>query len=213
MERIAIAGAGDLGRLIARHIRNSSQNAVAGFFDDTAESDCLPPGPPMLGRLDDIEGQFSEGRFDSILIGIGYRHFGFRRMLCERLQSRIPLTTLVHPSAWIDPESTVSPGSVVLPGSTIDAGVSLGTNVLVNIGTTIAHDSSVAAHSFLAPGVNIAGFVNTGICVFLGIGTSVIDGVSICDNAQTGAGAVVVRDISEPGLYLGVPAKRWEPRQ
>jgi sugar O-acyltransferase (sialic acid O-acetyltransferase NeuD family) len=212
MERIAIAGAGDLGQLIARHIRNSSQNSVAGFFDDT-QSDCLPSGPPVLGQMDDIEGQFSQGNFDSILIGIGYRHFGFRRVLCERLQSRIPLATLVHPSAWVDPDSTVSPGSIVLPGSTLDAGVLLGANVLVNTGTTIAHDSSVAAHSFLAPGVNIAGFVHIGRCVFLGIGTNVIDGVSICDNAQTGAGAVVVKDISEPGLYLGVPAKLRESQE
>ena len=32
--------------------------------------------------------------------------------------------------------------------------------------------------------------------------------VSICDNVVIGAGAVVTKDITEPGLYAGNPAKK-----
>ena len=32
--------------------------------------------------------------------------------------------------------------------------------------------------------------------------------VSICDNAVIGAGAVVTKNISTPGIYAGVPAKK-----
>ena len=32
--------------------------------------------------------------------------------------------------------------------------------------------------------------------------------VTICDNAVIGAGAVVTKDISEPGVYVGNPAKK-----
>lgn len=32
--------------------------------------------------------------------------------------------------------------------------------------------------------------------------------VSICDDVVIGAGAVVTRDITEPGIYAGVPARR-----
>jgi len=37
--------------------------------------------------------------------------------------------------------------------------------------------------------------------------------VSICDNVVVGAGAVVTRDITEPGFYLGSPAKKVRPHE
>ncbi len=35
--------------------------------------------------------------------------------------------------------------------------------------------------------------------------------VSICDNTVIGAGAVVTKDITEPGIYAGNPARRLGP--
>jgi acetyltransferase-like isoleucine patch superfamily enzyme len=35
--------------------------------------------------------------------------------------------------------------------------------------------------------------------------------VSICDHVVVGAGSVVTRDITEPGIYLGSPAKLVRP--
>lgn len=44
------------------------------------------------------------------------------------------------------------------------------------------------------------------------IGTNVtILPVSICDNAVIGAGSVVTRDISVPGIYVGSPARMVRP--
>jgi len=37
--------------------------------------------------------------------------------------------------------------------------------------------------------------------------------VTICDNVVVGAGAVVTRDITEPGFYLGSPAKLTHPHE
>jgi len=36
--------------------------------------------------------------------------------------------------------------------------------------------------------------------------------VSICDDVVIGAGAVVTRDIDQPGTYAGSPARRMKPR-
>lgn len=52
----------------------------------------------------------------------------------------------------------------------------------------------------------LAGNVTVGRRTWVGIGASVKNGVTICDNCMIGAGAVVVKNISEPGTYIGVPA-------
>ena len=42
---------------------------------------------------------------------------------------------------------------------------------------------------------------------WVGIGATVKNGIKICDNCLIGAGAVVVKDILNPGIYIGTPAK------
>lgn len=39
-------------------------------------------------------------------------------------------------------------------------------------------------------------------------GSSVIGSVTVCDNAIIAAGACLVKDAEEPGVYMGVPAYR-----
>ena len=78
----------------------------------------------------------------------------------------------------------------------------------MNVGCTIAHDTRIGDHCFLGPRVSCAGFIQIGEACFLGISTTIIDGIRVAQNVQTGGGAVVVHDIHEPGLYVGVPAKR-----
>jgi serine acetyltransferase len=56
--------------------------------------------------------------------------------------------------------------------------------------------------------VNISGNVTMGSGVFVGTGAVVLERLSICDNAIIGAGAVVTKSILEPGVYVGVPAKK-----
>lgn len=43
--------------------------------------------------------------------------------------------------------------------------------------------------------------------VSIGSGATILP-VSICDNVVIGAGAVVTRDINEPGIYAGNPARK-----
>ena len=53
-----------------------------------------------------------------------------------------------------------------------------------------------------------AGRCHIGRLVMIGAGATVIDRIRICDNVVIGAGTTVVRDIIEPGTYVGTPARR-----
>lgn len=72
----------------------------------------------------------------------------------------------------------------------------------------IGHNCFIGEGSMLTASICLAGSVRIGMNCWLGIGTLVVDGVKICANVKTGAGTVVTKDITEPGLYVGAPARR-----
>lgn len=211
MKKLAIVGSGDLGEQIAWHAKNDNHYTVVGFFDDFADMAVARHGLPVLGRVADIAAAYKRGAFDEILLAIGYKHFRQRQLIFETLVAEIPFGRLIHSSTYIDPSVKLGRGVVVYPGCVIDMKAVLEDNVLLNAGVVVAHDSTIGAHTFLSPGVKVAGFVRVGNCVSLGIGTCVVDNLKIADNVRTGAGAVVTENLTDPGLYVGVPARYKKP--
>ena len=47
-----------------------------------------------------------------------------------------------------------------------------------------------------------------GANVFVGANSCINPGVSVCDDVIIGSGSIVINDISKPGSYVGIPAKR-----
>jgi sugar O-acyltransferase (sialic acid O-acetyltransferase NeuD family) len=207
MKRLAIIGAGNLGRQVAHHALDFEGLDVVGFFDDTIQAGTLINDLQVLGGLPEIVSFFGEGLFDMLFVAIGYHHFEVREHVYTRFSSSIPFANLIHPSVALDPSATVGKGVIIHPGCTLGMNVTIGDNVLIFNGSHMAHDSSVGAHSILAPGVTVAGNCTVGKKVFLGVGTILSDGVSINDGVSTGAGAVVVSDLTSKGIYVGCPAK------
>lgn len=207
MKRVAIIGASDLGVQIAHHLSAIKDTHAVGFFDDFKPIGTSVGDLRVLGTIDDVGPAFESKAFDELLIGIGYKHLSFRKAVFERFQGTIPFARLIHPHAWIDPTAIVEPGAVIYPGCVVDMRATIGANALLNVGCVVAHDSSVGHSCFLSPAVKIAGFVRVEPVTTLGIGTIVIDNVSIASGVRTGGGAVVIDDITEPGLYVGVPAR------
>ena len=209
MDRIAIIGAGDLGRQIAYYARRNGLEVV-GFYDDYYGR-ALIEGCPVLGPVSQIEEdyRFGNARWSALVCGIGYKHFAERARLFEYFfaEKGIPFATIIDKSCLVDPTAIIGAGCVLFPASIVDKGVVLGNNVLMNVGATIAHDSRVKSHSFLSPRVAIAGFSEIGERCMCGINSTVIDNIIVGDDIRLGAGTVVIDSLDEAGLYVGVPAK------
>ncbi len=206
MKRLAIIGSGDLAKQIAYYALADKHYEPVGYLDDF-----LPPGTqinglPVLGNINNTESLFIKNRFDTLMIGVGYKHFTLREKLFNRFIARIPFGTIAHSSSYIEKNCILEPGVCIYPGCVLDSNVIVKSNALLNIGCIIAHDSEIGEHSFLSPGINIAGFVKIGQRVNLGIGSIVIDNITISNNIRTGAGAVVTTNLEKSGLYVGIPA-------
>lgn len=205
MTRLAIVGAGDLGRQLAHLATLLPDLEVAGFFDDASAAGVTTIAP-VLGPLDAVATCYRDGAFDALAMGLGYRRMGLRTQLFDELSAKIPFVSLIHPSAMIDPTVKLGRGVVVYAGCVIDAGAVIEDNVLLNVGCVIAHDSRIGRGCFLSPAVAVAGFATIGMGSTLGIGTRVVDRMTIAGGVRTGAGAVVTKPIVRPGLHVGMPA-------
>lgn len=199
-----------MGQQIAQHLRQTDGWLVAGFFDDWATETISPE--PVLGTMAEVEAAYAAGQFKELLLGIGYQHMAYRQQVFnELIAAGIPFAQFVHPAAYVDDSAVLQPGVFVSPGCVLDLNVQLEPNVFLYPGCIVAHDTRVGAHSMLAPGVRLAGRVRVGERCFLGIGTTVMDGLTLAAEVRTGAGAVLVRSLDEPGTYVGVPARPLPP--
>lgn len=213
MKRIAIIGAGDLGQQIDHFVTTDNQFEVVGFVDDWQDKRTPVNGKPVLGRIDDLQALYSDGLFDEILIGVGYKHFEFRKALYDRFKDSIPFATFVHSSCYVDPTAEIGKGVVIYPRCIIDRNAHIKDNVFINWGTGVGHDAVLESHSFIAAMVLIAGLSHVGEMCMIGNGTVTIDHIQIADSTTVGGGAVVVKNILEPnGVYVGNPAKFLKQR-
>jgi len=99
-------------------------------------------------------------------------------------------------------------GSIVCHGSILTTNISIGIMATINLNCTVGHDVVIGDFFNSAPGVNISGNVTIGNRVSIGTNACIREGVCICDDVTIGMGAVVVKDITEPGVYIGNPARK-----
>lgn len=118
------------------------------------------------------------------------------------------LATVIHPHASVSPHATLGAGCFVAAQAVVAPAAQIGVSVIVNHGAVVDHDVHVGDFSHLAPLCSLGGGVRVGRRVLVGTGARVLPGLAVADDAVIGAGAVVCDSITEPGVYVGVPARR-----
>ena len=208
-KKLAILGSGDLGQLIAHHA-NICGFSLVGFYDDFQKVGKKIGLGKILGHSIEIEDHYKDGAFQYLMIGIGYKHLIKRKEFFEFFFSKgISFPNIIHPTSYLDKSVSLGFGNFILPGCVLDSNVILENNVLLNTSVTIAHDTKIKSHSFLGPRVALAGKITIEESCFLGINSTVIDNIYVFQGSTIGAGAVVTHSITEPGVYIGIPAKKY----
>lgn len=179
-----------------------------GVFVDYPENMDSFEGLKRLGKICDVEDAYSNGDFDYLFIAIGYKHLAYKQSLHRMLKGKIPFATIIANATYIDSTSAIGEDVIIYPGVIIDKDVTIEDNAILNLGSIISHNSVVGNSSFIGVSVAVSGFTKIGNCCFLGTSSTISDNISICNNVIIGASAVVIRDIVEEGVYVGVPARK-----
>lgn len=142
-----------------------------------------------------------------IFVGIGNNDTRQRiHEMLETVGASIP--TLIHPNTIIGSEVEIGTGTAIMAGVIINCCTKIGKGCIINTGSTVDHDNIIEDYVHISPGANLAGSVKVGHGSWLGIGSVISNNISITKSCKIGAGAVVVKDLIEQGIYTGVPARR-----
>lgn len=178
----------------------SAGDCVAGILDDGISVGTMVLGVPVLGTV----SEYTKYSGHSFLIAIGNNYT--RKRIAKELS--VSWYTAVHPAATISQYARIGVGTVVMPNATVNSDATIGNHCIINTGAVVEHDNQIADYVHISPGAALGGTVSIGEGTHIGIGASIRNNISICDGCIIGAGAAVVKDIVEPGIYVGVPAWR-----
>ncbi len=197
-EKVILVGAGGHAKVIADIVRKKG-DIVVGFLDDGKEIGSEFFGSKIVGRTSDMEKFYDYKQI--IAIGNG--------AVREKLScANVDFYTAIHPTAVIGEGVTIGKGTAVMAGAIINADTKIGNHAIINSGAVVEHDNIIEDFAHVSPGATVCGTVHIGKLSWIGGGACVKNNVNITGEVLVGVGACVVKDITEAGVYTGVPAKK-----
>ncbi len=209
MKKLAIYGAGGLGREVALMINQINQVDqqwdLIGFFDDgRRKNDCVD-GLMVLGGINDVNAIQS-----SCAIVIAIADAASRESIVERINNNlINYPIIIHPKALLGSvENEWGEGTIITAGCIFTTGIVVGKFTIVNLACTLGHDVRLGDFCSVMPGCNISGNVVIGESTLIGTGTQVLQNITVGAHCTIGAGAVVINNIESGLTVVGIPANR-----
>ena len=204
-KRLLIIGAGGHGKVVADiAVKMYKWQNIVFLDEDDSKKAAL--GFAVIGKPSDAVNYMEE--YD-VFIAVGDN--AMRENIQEKLKSEgASIPVLIHPDAVIGKEVELGIGTVVMAGVVINCCTHIGNGCIINSGSLIDHDNVIEDYVHVSPGANLAGTVKVGKGSWLGVGSVISNNINIMRECRVGAGAVVLKDITEPGVYVGVPARSIE---
>jgi sugar O-acyltransferase (sialic acid O-acetyltransferase NeuD family) len=204
-KQILIAGTGGFSKEVLCLITDLGRyDDVLGFIepDFILEKNNLPKeilGKPVL--------PYSIVDASKHIVSIAIGNSIIREKVITQLPKGTEFITLIHPTAVISKWVTLGEGAIICAGTIITCDINVGKHVQLNLNTTIGHDCEIGDFFTTAPNVNISGNCSFENHVYFGTSSSIKQGISIVENVTIGMGAIVTKNITESGVYVGIPAK------
>ena len=207
--RVVGLGAGGHAKVVVEILKLMGVHELAGLLDSNRGLwGTEVQGVPVLGDDGLLPGLHSQD-VSHCFIGVGgVGGTGPRKRLYEMAgQTGFQMVDAIHPSAVVSPSAVLGHGLTVMAGAVINAGAQLGDNVIVNTGAIVEHDCVIGDHVHVATGARLASTVQVAEGAHIGLGASVRQCVHIGRSSVVGAGAVVVEDVPDNVVVVGVPAR------
>lgn len=125
-----------------------------------------------------------------------------------KVNENLIFPNLVHPNViWDEDSILIGEGNLICAGNILTCNIRIGSFNVFNLSCTIGHDTIIGSFNVINPQTIISGGVTLIDENLIGTGAIILQYLKISSNIIIGAGALINKDITDAGVYLGLPAK------
>jgi len=213
MSRLIIFGAGDIGRLAHYYFTRDSEHEVAAFTVDEKyrEGDTFLDLP--LVPFEEVAKRYPTDEY-KMFVALSYARMNKLRAekYGQAKETGYELASYVSSRCSFLTDHPVGDNCFILEDNTIQPFVKIGNNVTLWSGNHIGHDAVIEDHCFLASHIVVSGYVRIRNNCFIGVNATLRNSITIAPETLIGAGAIIMKDTVEQGVYLPERARLFEKK-
>jgi sugar O-acyltransferase (sialic acid O-acetyltransferase NeuD family) len=208
MAKLVLFGAGDIARLAHVYFTRDSDHEVVAFTVDAAyRREHHFCGLPLVD-FEEVEHRYPPQEF-AMFVALSYTRMN--RVRAEKFGAArrlgYSLVSYVSSRCSFLTDHPVGDNCFILEDNTIQPGVRIGHDVTLWSGNHIGHDATIEDHCFIASHVVVSGWVRIGSHCFIGVNATLRNSITVAPRTLIGAGAVILGDTVEGGVYVPQRAK------
>ena len=208
MASLVIFGAGDIARLAHHYFTRDSEHQVAAF---TVDQEYLKEESFLELPMVAFEGVAKRYPPQDYKMFVALSYAKMNRLRAEKYYQAkglgYDLVSYVSNRCSLLTDYPVGDNCFILEDNTIQPFVKIGNDVTLWSGNHIGHDSIIDDHCFLASHIVVSGHVHIHSYCFIGVNATLRNSITIARETLIGAGAVIMKDTVERGVYLPERAK------
>lgn len=165
-------------------------------------------GLPVVS-FEELEEHFPPDEVQ-MLVPLGYSRLNaFRTERYQQAKARgYDFISYVSSRASVWPDLDVGENSMIYEHAIIQPFARIGNNTIIRSGAHISHHAVVGDNCFIAAHAVLAGGTAVQDNCFVGLNATLRDNITIAPRCFIAAGALIIHDTEENGMYMGVPGKR-----
>ncbi|SEA99971.1 acetyltransferase [Pedobacter hartonius] len=204
-KKIMLVGGGGHCKACIDVIEQANIYHIEGILDNINMMGATILGYKIVGDDSDIIRYINEECFFFVTIG-QIKSAENRIRIFQNLKINKAITpNIISPRAYVSKHAELGDGNIVMHGAIVNAGVKIGNNCILNTGCTIEHDAVIGNHNHISTSATINGGSIIGDEVFIGSNATISNQINISKGSIIGSGSVVIKNIEEPGTYVGNP--------
>jgi sugar O-acyltransferase (sialic acid O-acetyltransferase NeuD family) len=208
MSRLVIFGAGDIARLAHYYFTRDSEHEVAAFTVDEKyrQADTFLDLP--LVPFEEVGKRYPTDEY-KMFVALSYARMNKLRAekYYQAKENGYELVSYLSSRCSFLTDHPVGDNCFILEDNTIQPFVKIANNVTLWSGNHIGHDAVIEDHCFLASHIVVSGYVRIRNNCFIGVNATLRNSITIAPETLIGAGAVIMKDTVEQGVYLPERAK------
>jgi sugar O-acyltransferase (sialic acid O-acetyltransferase NeuD family) len=211
--KIVIFGAGEIAELAHFYFSRDSEHDVVAFTVDKEyrKSDSFL-GLPLID-FEEAQQRFAPDT-NKMFVALSYAKMNKVRAQKYFLakEAGYQLVSYVSSHCTFLSDHPVGDNCFILEDNTIQPFVKIGNNVTLWSGNHIGHESVIEDHCFIASHIVVSGHVHIQQYCFIGVNATLRNSITIAPETLIGAGAVIMKDTIEKGVYMPQRAELFKKR-